>query len=883
MATRQAVTVDGHRLRVTNLDKVLYPVTGTTKRDVLAYWQAVAAVMIPQVARRPATRKRWPDGVGTDEHPGTPFFRKNLEDSAPDWVPRMELEHSDHTNVYPLVEHPAVLAWFGQVGALEVHVPQWRFGEDGSPGAPDRLVLDLDPGPGVELPQIAEIARWCREILDDMGLASIPVTSGSKGIHLYAALDGTYTSQQVSEVAHELARSLEADHPDEVVSEMKKSRRTGKVLIDWSQNNRNKTTVAPYSLRGRSHPNVAAPRTWEELEDPGLAQLDYQQVMERVADGFDPLEGFGAAGAPEGGGSGSPAPEGTGSRGSSKARGGAGAGRQGSPKKNTGGKNATRPGGEETPPQDSLSVYRSKRDASRTPEPVPQESPSAGEDDPIFVIQEHHARRLHYDTRLEHDGVLVSWAVPKGPPLRSGTQRLAVQTEDHPMEYATFEGRIPKGEYGAGEVGIWDSGTVEIEKWEDGKVVAVLHGQPDGGLGGRPRRYALIRTDDESGWIIRLTKDQPEARGGSRPGGRDKRKDTADTAATGASSATRSPSRRRDASADRNTSAQASVPDPLPQPMLATAGSAADVRRDDWVFEGKWDGYRVVAGIGGDGVELRSRNGTDLTGTFPELAELSELVPPGTVLDGEVVALGRGSRPDFGLLQMRGRLTSAREVEQAMSRIPVYYMVFDVLHTAEHGSLRREPYTERRAVLRDLVNEGAHVQVPGDLGDSLDDALDTSKELQLEGVLAKKAGSVYRAGRRSRDWIKIKTENHQEVVVIGWRRGKGSRSRSLGSLLVAVPGDDGRLHYAGRVGTGFGSDELDELRATLEKMTRKTAPAEGVPREDASDATWVRPKFVGEVKHSGRTRDGRLRQPVWRGFRPDKAPDEVVWEAPAEG
>lgn len=287
---RKQFQVGERTLSVSNLDKVLYPATGTTKADVIHYYLSVAEVIIPQLTRRPVTRKRWVDGVGTEEEPGQVFFRKDLEDSAPSWIPTGRIAHKTSTNHYPLAEEPGVLAWFGQVAALELHAPQWRFGANGQPRNPDRLVLDLDPGEGVGLRDCAEVAGWCREILEDMGMPAFPVTSGSKGIHLYAALDGTHNSETISQVARELARGLEADHPDEVISTMKKADRAGKVFIDWSQNNASKTTVSPYSLRGRLRPTVAAPRTWEELADPDLRHLEYEEVLERVAEGLDPLE-----------------------------------------------------------------------------------------------------------------------------------------------------------------------------------------------------------------------------------------------------------------------------------------------------------------------------------------------------------------------------------------------------------------------------------------------------------------------------------------------------------------------------------------------------------------------------------------------------------------
>lgn len=270
----QTVTIGGHRLRVTNLDKVIYPEAATTKAQVLDYYVAIADVLLPHTRDRPATRKRWVDGVGTADEPGVVFFQKNLDDSAPSWVKRRPLEHKHRTNEYPLVNNAATLAWFAQISALEIHVPQWRFGRNGAVRNPDRLVLDLDPGEDVGLLECAEVARWARAILKDVGLEAVPVTSGSKGIHLYAPLDGSLTSDQASAFAKELAQALEAQHPDLVVSTMERALRGGKVFIDWGQNNASKTTVAravlaarpPAALR-RGAANVAGARV-ERPEAP---------------------------------------------------------------------------------------------------------------------------------------------------------------------------------------------------------------------------------------------------------------------------------------------------------------------------------------------------------------------------------------------------------------------------------------------------------------------------------------------------------------------------------------------------------------------------------------------------------------------------------------
>lgn len=285
----QIVQVEGRRLRVTNLDKIVYPDSGTTKGEIFAYYSTIAPLLLPQLAGRPVTRKRWVEGVGTAAAPADAFFTKQLERGAPDWIPRQEIRHSEGPKEYPLVDDVPTLVWLAQVAAIELHVPQWRFGPDGLPGRPDRLVLDLDPGPGVDLAQCAAVARIARGILTDMGLDPLPVTSGSKGIHLYAALPGEQTSDEISAVVKELARLIENDHPDLATSVMAKAVRGGKVFLDWSQNNGKKTTISPYSLRGRAQPWVAAPRTWDELEDPHLAQLDLDDVLARAAAGIDPL------------------------------------------------------------------------------------------------------------------------------------------------------------------------------------------------------------------------------------------------------------------------------------------------------------------------------------------------------------------------------------------------------------------------------------------------------------------------------------------------------------------------------------------------------------------------------------------------------------------
>ena len=274
------------RVTLTNADKVLYPATGTTKSDIFDYYTRVAEVMVPHIAGRPATRKRWPNGV---EQPS--FFEKQLASSAPDWLPRASVTHRSGTTTYPIIDSADGLAWIAQQAALEVHVPQWRFvaewtrdkAEELKPGPATRLVFDLDPGEGVTMARLAEVARAVRDLIADIGLTTFPLTSGSKGLHLYTPLDEPVSSKGATVLAKRVAQQLENAMPKLVTSTMTKSVRAGKVFLDWSQNSASKTTIAPYSLRGREHPTVAAPRTWEELDDPGLRHLRYDEVLDRLA------------------------------------------------------------------------------------------------------------------------------------------------------------------------------------------------------------------------------------------------------------------------------------------------------------------------------------------------------------------------------------------------------------------------------------------------------------------------------------------------------------------------------------------------------------------------------------------------------------------------
>jgi bifunctional non-homologous end joining protein LigD len=478
-----------------------------------------------------------------------------------------------------------------------------------------------------------------------------------------------------------------------------------------------------------------------------------------------------------------------------------------------------------------LKTYRSKRDPARTPEPVPADDPSASgsEGRLSFVVQEHHATALHWDFRLERDGVLVSWALPKGLPLDPKKNHLAIHTEDHPMEYATFAGEIPDGEYGGGNVMLWDHGSYDCEVWNDRRVEVVLHG---GRVSGR---YVLFPTGKrDRDWMIH-----------------------------------------------RKDPAPAGI-EPMPtlvRPMLATAATTLPRDDDRYGYEFKWDGVRAVVYVDGGRPKVLSRNDNDVTSSYPELRAMAEsLGSTQVVLDGELVAFDADGRPSFGALQSRMHVTSASQIRRLVNQTPVTFLAFDLLYL-DGRALLDEPYEARRAALDGLGLSGPSWQTTPWFPGGGEAVLEASRQQQLEGILAKRLDARYLPGRRSEHWLKLKNIRTQEVVVAGWKPGTGHRAKTFGSLLLGVYDGDG-LSYVGHVGSGFNDEVLRTLSADLAARASDDQPfATAPPRADARDAHWVEPSLVAEVAFSEWTGDGRLRHPVWRGLRPDKEPSEVIRES----
>ncbi len=481
-----------------------------------------------------------------------------------------------------------------------------------------------------------------------------------------------------------------------------------------------------------------------------------------------------------------------------------------------------------------LARYERKRDFSKTPEPAPGEAREGAAGDLRFVIHEHSARRLHWDLRLEREGVLVSWAVPKGMPEEPGENRFAAHTEDHPIEYLGFHGEIPKGSYGAGTMRIWDQGTYETLKWEPRKVEVLLHGER------LQARYALFPIDKEDppkDWMIH----------------------------------------RMDPPADTER-------EPMPQrivPMLARSGQLP-AEDSAWGFEIKWDGVRAIAYSTPGELRLESRNLNDITDSYPELARLGrDLGSRQAVLDGEIVAFDESGRPSFGALQSRMHVGSREAARRLSKGTPVTYVIFDLLWLDGH-SLMGLPYAERRARLTELALSGESWQTPEHVVGDGSALLRASVEQRLEGIVAKRLDSTYLPGKRPGSWIKIKTMGRQEFVIAGWLPGKGRRSETIGALLLGVYDEDDALRFVGRVGTGFSDAELTRLGAALAPLRRESSPfqsGERPPRE----AIFAEPRLVAEVEFAEWTSAGNIRHPSYKGLREDKDPHAVIREDPRTG
>ena len=839
--------IEGRSIRLTNPDKVLYPRAGFTKRQVVDYYVAVAPYLLPHLKDRPVTLKRYPDGTA-----GQFFYEKDAPTFTPEWVKTFPVpRRAGGPDInYIVIDDVATLAWCATLANLEVHPFLHRVPRLDQPTG---VVFDLDPGEGADVLACGQVAILLRQALASAGLQAFPKVSGSKGLQLHVPLNTPVTYEETGTFAHGTAQRLEAAHPRLVVSDMAKARRVGKVFIDWSQNADYKTTVAVYSLRAkRDQPFVSFPVTWAELEraiagkDRAGLSFDPATALRRLARAGDLYQ---------------PVLRLEQSLPGSKSR--------------TAARRAAR--------SSSLAAYGAKRDFTKTREPapaLPRASRQGGRR--RFVVQKHAASHLHYDFRLEMHGVLKSWAVPKGVPQKADERRLAMATEDHPVEYLDFEGTIPKGQYGGGTVMVWDIGSYDIVEgnYYKGDLRVSLQGRKLRGVWhlhrGEDRKWSLVRTADHAGPRRR----RPSTDDTSALTGRtmeaiavdnDRQWQSNRSAADGR--AIPPPAKRRAEPVDL-----AGLPRTTPafvEPMRPLLVSALP-QGARWSYEPKLDGYRALALKTARGVELLSRNNNVLTARFPGIAAALARLPDDTVIDGEVVALDAAGRPAFNRLQNPGNDTQ------------VHYYAFDAL--AYRGrSLLSLPLSERRKVLG-AVMSGLEdpVRTAITLEASVVELIAAAKRFGLEGIVAKRLDSRYEPGRARGTWQKLRVNRGQELVIGGYLPG----ARSFDALLVGYY-DGSELMFSAKIRNGFTPQVKAQIAARFAALENDRCPFANLPEpknarrglaltaEAMKRCRWLKPTLVAQVEFAEWTENDHLRHARFVGLRDDKNARDVVRERTA--
>ena len=547
-----------------------------------------------------------------------------------------------------------------------------------------------------------------------------------------------------------------------------------------------------------------------------------------------------------------------------------------------------------------LKTYREKRDFSKTPEPKGLKKSTSPHKALSFVVQEHAATRLHFDFRLEANGVLLSWAVPKGPSLNPGDKRLAVMTEDHPLDYAGFEGIIPSG-YGAGEVIVWDNGTYapldnkespvnnreQAEKLikaglKQGKFSFQLQGQKLQGiwtlirLKQKEKDWLLIKhedkfaSDDGHPWL-----DASILSGQTLADLQSGRKKTDKTVPSRSTKSIPQPTNRKIINKKRSTTAVKKKTIKLPDfepPMLATLATDTFANKD-WLFEPKLDGIRALTYINNSEINIYSRRGLFMTPRYPELLQALSKYQQTIILDGEIVALDENDRPSFERLQERSGLTEKNDIAKAEAENPIIYYVFDIIFL-DGQDLRSLSLSARKQLLYQIVSPSKHVKVVAEMGSDGDTAFKACAKSGLEGVVGKRLASTYQSGKRSPDWLKIKSTQSSEFLICGYTKGTGSRKNTFGALILGEHDKTGKVVHICSVGTGFNDKKLASLRKMMKPLEREKCPFAKRPI-GLDKPTWLAPELVAEIKYAERTREGHLRVPVFLHLREDIEPKKV--------
>ncbi|HEY0947437.1 MAG TPA: non-homologous end-joining DNA ligase [Opitutaceae bacterium] len=781
----QIAQVGKRKIELSNLGKILYPDDGISKAQLIEYYFKIAPTILAHVKGRPLSLVRYPDGIG-----GESFYQKNRPDWAPAWLQHVTL--GEEQKDYVIASEEASLVWLANLACIELHQMHARAPHFDTP---DYIVYDFDPPDGYAFARVAKLALEFKEHLERLGYHPFVKTTGRKGLHVLTPIEPKWSFQEVFETAKTVAQPFVEAHSPALTLQIKKDYRAGKVLLDIYRNRASQTIVAAYSVRGLPGAPVSTPLHWEELATIESARaFDLHNVPQRVVETGDPWEAIAAYAVPL-----HPA---AGRKHKADARGS----RRGVPGTIPSPvSNPERPK-HKTPAQ--LERYAQKRSFAKTPEPPPAKIAGGGS---AFVVHRHHATRLHYDLRLEQNGVLKSWAVPKGLPPRPGIKRLAVNVEDHPLEYVDFEGAIPKGEYGGGMMWKFAQGRYEITKEKrDGFYFRLQSRELNA-------EYRMHRTKDTQ-WLLERV-DNPQTDWLRAP----------------------------------------------IEPMLARLAEKVPPP-DDYVYEVKWDGLRALISLDEGVVTIHGRNQMVMTPQFPELVIPDAAFRATSALfDGEIVCLEADGRPNFHNVIHRMQQKTAGAIDRARARFPAVCYLFDCLYL-DGRAIVNEPLSRRREWLKDAVKSNPAYR----LSDWVEDGaafFEAVRKLGLEGIVAKHRHSPYLPGKRSDAWLKIKARQTTECLIIGYTRGKGERGGNFGALHLAQL-TDGIINYVGKVGSGFDDDSLKQVARELKKLEPIQRPIPEKPLDDAR-TIWVRPLLFCEVQFASWTQDGALREPVFLRLRPD--------------
>jgi bifunctional non-homologous end joining protein LigD len=768
--------VGKRKLELSNLDKVLFPEDGVLKAEIIEYYLKIAPTILNHIKGRALTLIRFPDGIH-----GESFYQKNRPQWTPDWIEYATL--GKEVKEYILATEPALLVWIANLAGLELHQLHSRKPDFDKP---DYMVFDLDPPEGYDFQKIKPIAFDLKAHIETFGYTPFVKTTGGKGIHICCPLEPKQGFSEVFDAAQLIAQPFIERYPNQTTLHIKKEARKGRVLVDIYRIRSGQSIVSPYSLRGRVGAPVSMPLSWDELNNLDKpSSFNIRNAVEKVEQDGDAWEGMGAYAVE------------LHTHRTTKVS----AAKKLPPNKK-----------HKTPEQ--LESYKEKRDFKKTPEPA-GEIITGGNNN--FVVHRHHASHLHYDLRLEQDGVLRSWAVPKGMPPKPGVKRLAVQTEDHPMEYLRFDGKIPKGQYGAGEMWIYALGKYQITKEKKDGFYFKLNSKELTG------EYRIHNTKGKEFLLERV--DEPQIDWLNR----------------------------------------------FVEPMLSESADAPP-QAGDYIFELKWDGIRALISYEDGKVKLHTRNQNDITVQFPELLDGEKSFrATNAVFDAEIVSLDPTGKPMFKRVINRMQTRGETNIAKQMKVNPVFCYVFDCLYL-DGRPLINEPLRKRKEYLKDAIRFDTAYRVSEVVEDG-NALFEAAREHGLEGIMAKKGDSKYFPGRRSDCWIKVKVRSGSEVCVIGFTQGKGDRGQTFGALHIAEKQGE-ELHYRGKVGTGFDDATMKEIAKKIKKV--KVLKNIDVVGEvlDRKTSTWIEPVIIAEVGYSRLTPDNMFREPVFIRLRPDLMNEE---------